>query len=69
LDDGAGVDFLSGDEGKALGEVEAKLSPENSDGARASTVLTNFSRLSDVTEEVEIRLHGVSLFLECLLLQ
>ena len=63
------MDLFRGDERKALGKVEAKLGPENSDGASAGTVLTNFSRLSDVAEEVEIRLHGVSLFLECLLLQ
>ena len=59
VDDGAQVELFGGEQGEALGEVEAHLVPEYGTGAGAGAVGFVGAVAEDVLHEVEVGLHGV----------
>ena len=59
VDDGAQVELFGGEQGEALGEVEAHLVAEYGTGAGAGAVGLVGAVAEDVLHEVEVGLHGV----------
>ena len=59
VDDGTQVELFGGEQGKALGEVEAHLVAEYGTGAGAGAVGFVGAVAEDVLHEVEVGLHGV----------
>src|SRR5699024_3704294 len=60
-DDGAKVQALGGEDGEAVGEVEAHLVAEDRQRAGAGAVVLAHALGADPLEEVEVGLHGSSL--------
>ena len=59
IDDALEVDFLGGQKGKTLREVETHLMAENTDDARAGAVVLLHTLVEDALQEVKILFHGV----------
>jgi hypothetical protein len=52
------VQLLGGDQGKALGQIEAHLVPEHASSADAGSVLLLDALVEDEAKKVVIGLHG-----------
>ena len=55
------MQLLGGEQGEALGEVEAQLVAEHRQRADAGPVLLGDALVEDAPEEIEIGLHGPDL--------
>ncbi len=58
MDDGAQVEFLGGDHGKALVQVETHLPAKNGAGAGTGPVGFHLTVVQHMAHEVQILLHG-----------
>ena len=57
VEDRAGVQFLGGQEGEAIGQIEAHLVPEDAQGPGAGSVSLFDPFVEDPSQQVQIRLH------------
>jgi hypothetical protein len=57
VDDGAGVELLGGEQGKALGEIVAHLCSEHGIGAGAGAIGLESAVVEHLAEQVEVALH------------
>ncbi len=61
MDDGAQVELLGGEAGKTLAQVITHLTSENRAGAGAGAVGALFTVLENITEQVQILPHAITL--------